>query len=50
MFFFFYVVLRRLIVFGFKRPEDNQDALSFISTVFHRIEDFLKCSKCIEYS
>ena len=41
----FLLVLRKLVVFGFKNPRDHPDALSTISLVFQRIEVFSKARK-----
>ena len=38
-------VLRRLCVFGFTQPQNNNDVKLFLAAVFERIDSFLKSSK-----
>ncbi|XP_013780751.1 importin-11-like [Limulus polyphemus] len=41
-------VLRKLIVHGMKSPHEVEDAVRFMSLVFHRIPEFLHCRKAVE--
>ena len=41
------LVLRRLVVFGLKEPQGNDDVNNFLHSVFARIDIFLKSSKFI---
>lgn len=38
-------ILRKLTVFGFKKPHESQDAIAFLNVVFDRAKTSLECSK-----
>ncbi|KAL4717034.1 hypothetical protein ACJJTC_016921 [Scirpophaga incertulas] len=41
-------ILRKLTVFGFKKPHDSQDAVAFLNVVFERTKTSLECRKLLK--
>lgn len=40
-------ILRKLTVFGLKKPHESQDAIAFLNVVFDRAKTSLECSKLL---
>ncbi|XP_045450077.1 importin-11 [Melitaea cinxia] len=41
-------ILRKLTVFGFKKPHESQDAIAFLNVVFDRAKTSLECRKLLK--
>ncbi|XP_061379471.1 importin-11 [Danaus plexippus] len=41
-------ILRKLTVFGFKKPHESQDAVAFLNVVFDRAKTSLECRKLLK--
>ncbi|CAH2215713.1 jg26308, partial [Pararge aegeria aegeria] len=41
-------ILRKLTVFGFKKPHECQDAVAFLNVVFDRAKTSLECRKLLK--
>ena len=41
----YFLVLRRLVCFGFRDPASSQEAMSFINMVFSKLDSMLDCRK-----
>lgn len=41
-------ILRKLTIFGFKKPHENQDAVAFLNVIFERAKSSLECRKLLK--